>query len=192
MNIFAELLKWEHEKKLPYWEQYALDLIVAGKSVGESEISEMVTFLLEDARLIKKEAPRHKLTALEKAAVAISSPAVCKTLLRAVSKTENINALVPNQRLEFGNQLTIIYGANGSGKSGYSRLLAGAGFSRGDRDVLPNIAQPEVESVAQGAVFHLERDGELLDIPFVVGEECPDLIHAGTIGWHQGHSSACV
>jgi hypothetical protein len=175
MNVFTELIQWINDKNVPYWEQYALDLIVAGKTIGDSEIWEMVGFLLEDGGVIKKEARRHKLTALSRAAATTGGPLSKKVLIRGISGMENINALVPNQRLEFGNQLTVFYGANASGKSGYARLLANACFSRGDRDVLHDINQPDAAALAKQAVFHVERNGKTVDVPFVVDEGCPDL-----------------
>jgi len=152
MNVFTELIKWIHDKKVPYWEQYALDLIISGKLIAESEIEEMVVFLLEDGGIIKKEAPRPKLTALSKTATTSTNATSEKTCLRGISNTENINALVDDQKLEFGDQLTVIFGGNGSGKSGYARLLANASFSRGDREVLPDIATPGAASQPKHAV----------------------------------------
>jgi DNA repair ATPase RecN len=43
-----------------------------------------------------------------------------------------VNALAPGQLLPVGRGLTIVYGNNGAGKSGYIRLLNNAFNSRGE------------------------------------------------------------
>lgn len=44
--------------------------------------------------------------------------------LREVRRVAHVNALLPEQTLTFGLEgITVIYGDNGSGKSGYARLL---------------------------------------------------------------------
>lgn len=62
--------------------------------------------------------------------------------LLSVDQVEHVNALVPGQRLSFGQRgLTVIYGRNGAGKSGYARILKHACRARRpDKDViLPSI-----------------------------------------------------
>ena len=63
--------------------------------------------------------------------------------LRSIENSENVNALVPGEKLTFekGNCITVIYGDNGSGKSGYARILKSACRARtknGD-NIRPNI-----------------------------------------------------
>ncbi len=60
--------------------------------------------------------------------------------LLAVAEVRGINALLPDQRLTFGDAgLTIIYGDNASGKSGYARLIRHAVTARVKGDVLGNV-----------------------------------------------------
>jgi energy-coupling factor transporter ATP-binding protein EcfA2 len=62
--------------------------------------------------------------------------------LRGIEEIQNVNALAPGQRLAFGKKgLTVVYGDNGSGKSGYARILKKACRARSPKndDILPNI-----------------------------------------------------
>lgn len=63
--------------------------------------------------------------------------------LKSIRDSENVNALEPGETLSFekGNGITVIYGDNGSGKSGYARILKSACRARmKDRqDIKPNI-----------------------------------------------------
>ncbi|MCK4497197.1 MAG: AAA family ATPase, partial [Candidatus Aenigmarchaeota archaeon] len=50
-----------------------------------------------------------------------------------------VNALAADQTIEFGPSLTIVYGDNASGKSGYSRILKRACRARGSENILGNV-----------------------------------------------------
>ncbi|WP_434353632.1 AAA family ATPase [Psychrobacter sp. HD31] len=60
-------------------------------------------------------------------------------LLSKLENVEGVNALIKNQTIDFNPNLTIIYGANGSGKSGYIRLLKKTFYSKAPEDILQNI-----------------------------------------------------
>jgi energy-coupling factor transporter ATP-binding protein EcfA2 len=82
--------------------------------------------------------------ALALAAEDIPDPKAASTVvtLRAIHSVENVNALKEGERLTFDQAgLTVVYGDNGSGKSGYARILKKACRARtpkGD-EILPNI-----------------------------------------------------
>ena len=48
--------------------------------------------------------------------------------LLSMSEIEGVNKLAPGQLLDFSNNITVIYGANATGKSGYSRILKTLGL----------------------------------------------------------------
>ena len=56
------------------------------------------------------------------AAVAAAEAAETLTLLK-LDAVENVNALTAGQVIEFNDGLTIVFGKNGTGKSGYVRIL---------------------------------------------------------------------
>lgn len=80
-------------------------------------------------------------------------------LLSKLDNVEGVNALVSNQVLEFHANLTIIYGINGSGKSGYVRLLKNAFFSRAKEEISPNIYQEEAVKPVK-ANLHFTSDAK--------------------------------
>ncbi|MDP3111382.1 MAG: AAA family ATPase [Thermodesulfovibrionales bacterium] len=72
--------------------------------------------------------------------------------LAAIKDLQGINALAPKKPLEFGEgNLTIIYGLNGSGKSGYVRVLKHACGARHVGKILSNVYAEA--PAAQGCSF---------------------------------------
>ena len=61
-------------------------------------------------------------------------------ILRSISEVANVNALAAEQELPFAPVgLTVVYGDNASGKSGYARILKQACRARARGNVLPNV-----------------------------------------------------
>ena len=141
-NLLSEIIRWA--KSLKYWEQAILDKILAGETFTEETYQEIYKYLLEDERLIEKsdiERPALRFPDETK----IPEERIPQPLrISKISNLQNVNALALGQTLTFGPQLTAIFGANASGKSGYSRVFGCAGFTRGDRKVYLNIPKHEV------------------------------------------------
>lgn len=152
-SVIAELCEWASE--LPYWEQRAFDRILEGLPFTDADLVELVTYLLEDAGLQPKTRPRPALKHILANRPA-DPPAQTQTRLVSLSNLKNVNALVEGQRLTFCLGLTIVYGANGSGKSGYARVLGYAGFTRGDREILPNVEVVPTLDAPQSADIELD------------------------------------
>lgn len=51
-----------------------------------------------------------------------------------------VNALAANQTIEFDSHLTVLFGQNGSGKTGYARIIKRAAGARTHGDLLGNVA----------------------------------------------------
>jgi energy-coupling factor transporter ATP-binding protein EcfA2 len=78
--------------------------------------------------------------------------------LLGVRDLQGINALDPAAHLDFGDaDITIVYGPNGCGKSGFARLLKLATGSRKNSPILCDVNSKA--EVAQKAVFEISEDG---------------------------------
>ena len=150
-SLISQIADWG--TTLPYWEQVALERIINGQDFTDVVYSELLQFLLEDANLSDRQSERPKLRLKDYVRSDDSSIAE-KPILHQISNLQNINALVPNQRLEFGKKATVIFGDNGSGKSGYARVIASAAFTRGDKDISRNIKEPFDEASPRCADFY--------------------------------------
>jgi len=171
MNVLNELRSWA--ATLPYWEQAALEKIVKGAQFTESDYDELLRYLLEDEGLVKPIEQRPELQFPIKDDTLESSSGQIK-LLR-IFNMQDVNALVSGQILTFGPELTTIYGANGSGKSGYARILGCAGFTRGDEDVLPDIRKLSYTTAIPSADIEISDGTSHKIIQYQAGSECPEL-----------------
>ncbi|MFA5032295.1 MAG: hypothetical protein WC614_04670 [bacterium] len=138
LNIFTEIKQWAN--KLPYWEQFALNKIIKGEELTESDYGKLLRYLLEDEKLepLTEERPTLQFS---NDGDTISSSYIGKVKLLKIFNMKHVNALVPGQTLTFGPALTTVFGENGSGKSGYARVFGCIGFTRGDKELLPDITQ---------------------------------------------------
>ena len=59
--------------------------------------------------------------------------------LLSLTHHAGVNALAPNQTVRFSDNLTVVYGDNGAGKSGYTRILKRACRARGAEPILGNV-----------------------------------------------------
>lgn len=79
--------------------------------------------------------------------------------LKKVFNLKNVNALKSDEHLEIGDQLTIIYGENATGKSGYARVMKKAFRARAVEKILPNVRAKPMASGPASATFEIEENG---------------------------------
>lgn len=85
--------------------------------------------------------------------------------LRALRDPQSLNAIDPQQSLTFvADGLTVVYGYNGVGKSGYARALKKACRARNVEDILPNVyVQGQGDAAASATIDWLEGSEEKSD-----------------------------
>ena len=133
-NLDSEIAQFA--ESLPYWAKYLSSILRSGATISEADLDTAYAYVLEDAGLTPTtDKPAIVMSCENK----LSDDYTKDLLLTSLHNIKGVNALVEDQRIEFCNQLTIIYGINGSGKTGYIRLLKKAFHSRSTEDILPNI-----------------------------------------------------
>ena len=132
----------------PLWQQRILKTLAAGSPIAQSEISQLVEDLLA-------EQAKGKATPLDLAMPPSDDTQV--TLLR-LRECKAVNPLVDGQLLEFHPVgLNIIYGDNGSGKSGYARLIKDMVGARHPAEILADVF--EESPMTPSAVLCYAEDG---------------------------------
>ncbi|MEY9748857.1 energy-coupling factor transporter ATP-binding protein EcfA2 [Bradyrhizobium japonicum] len=159
-------------KQLSPWQQFIIAQATSKGRLSDDEIGTAYRLFLSAHDLA--EAP-----AEHRAAPVVlprSADDECKPLcLVRVDGLVGVNALPDGSLLTFDPKLTVIYGRNGAGKSGFARLFANACFSRHKPKIVPNIyANGGTADLA--ASFHVRLDGGSSE-PFALsgGIENPEL-----------------
>ncbi len=120
-----QLRAWAAQE-LKYWERAALQKAASKSEFTSDDVGELMQYFVEDAGLVPMPSPRTPLALVESAA-SDSAREPCR--LNRIFNLRNVNALPGGQEIRFGPQLTLLYGNNGAGKSGYARALGSAGFA---------------------------------------------------------------
>lgn len=149
-NTESNLTKWFSER--PQWLQIAATRLLQKSELTNQDISELVTLCRQDA---DGTLPKPSCSFPSSA---FSQGAAGTLRLCSISDVEGVNALAPKKPLEFGKgNITIVYGNNGSGKSGYVRLLKHVCGARETETLHSNVYKPG--SVGQRACISYEQDG---------------------------------
>lgn len=150
-----QIIEWL--RKQYYWFQHAGNHLLEGNDVDEGLIQIAYQFFREDLELCDIAGERTPVEFIEvlTAEVGVTS----QLALRSISGVENVNALMHGQEIKIDKNLTLIYGNNGAGKSGYIRLLNNAFNSRGDKKILQNVFDVTANGQAKGK-FLFQSTGE--------------------------------
>ncbi|MQX70796.1 AAA family ATPase [Sinorhizobium meliloti] len=125
-----DILTWS--KVIPAWQRDALRRLCVQAKLEPADLKSLVAICKGGEQGLPLNSPHIRDPAASQAVVTLG----------ALHDLSNVNALAPGERLSFGKTgLTVIYGDNGAGKSGYARVLkqiCRARSPKGDA-ILPNI-----------------------------------------------------
>lgn len=154
-TIWQALDAWMHH--LVPWQQYLVQVAVAHGRLTDAQVDEAFKRFLISRQLAEStgsDGGADPVTPTRPAAP-LDSPLV----LTRIDCVEGVNALPAGAALTFGPKLTVIYGRNGAGKSGFARIFCNACFSRQRPVILPDI-DVEGDPPTPRATFHYTVGGE--------------------------------
>ena len=136
-TVFEIILDWSKDR--PAWQRDALRRIVQAQSLTDADIAELAD-LCKRGRTTEPPEGSPAAQPLEAAHLPANPGAGASVSLAAISDVEAVNNLATGQTLSFAPGITVVYGDNGAGKSGYARLLKRACRARHNTEViLPNV-----------------------------------------------------
>lgn len=172
MALLDEILAWT--ENLPMWQRDAARRLFQKNSILSQNDYKELYLLLKDAHglpvplgispepLNASHLPRMK-------------PGE-KVILKTVRDLKYVNRIASEQKLNLlPDGMTVVYGGNGSGKSGYARVLKHACRTRGELDpIYPDANNPNVINCIPEAVFDIEINKETLPIKWTRSTASPD------------------
>jgi energy-coupling factor transporter ATP-binding protein EcfA2 len=151
-SIWSELDTWAGT--LPEWQRHILQHAVRNGSLSPDELDEAYERFLTESGLDESSTILEKIEARISARDAEVDPLV----IIGIENLVNVNAIPHGTVLPFGRHLTVIYGRNGSGKTGFFRILAASCFSRGRYKILPDVFENSEKKSVSADIKLLVKD----------------------------------
>lgn len=158
MNLFQEIFTWL--KTRPSWIQDAARRLYSQpEGLSESDYKEIYQLCLKENGISIESTISPQF--LDTGSI-LADANGHTVIIKSLHSLKHVNAVESTQKMEFIDKgLTIIYGQNGSGKSGYARVFKKACFSRDKAErILPNVTKTEEQQQVPEAIFDIVLDGQ--------------------------------
>lgn len=133
MTVLKGILDWSQDR--PAWQRDALRRLVVNGELAEQDTRELSEICKAAHGLADPQATAP--LALEH--VPASGPSAAQVSLLSIFHHRGVNALAEGQTLKLSPSLTVVYGDNAAGKTGYIRILKSACRARGKEEILGNV-----------------------------------------------------
>lgn len=166
-SVQTEIFEWV--KGLPAWQQDLFVRATSSHPLPGSELDDVLALLLGE----REEAPMQpRVVPTEAVPNADEGQAL---LLISVGPLSNVNALATDQVLEPGTHLTVVYGDNGAGKTGYSRVLRYGGRGMPPGSLRANVYEPDAGSPCAEVAVQVGA-GEVTTLSVDCAQPAPPLL----------------
>ncbi|MBL0848854.1 MAG: hypothetical protein EU981_01955 [Candidatus Liberibacter ctenarytainae] len=170
-EALQDIVTWSTSR--PLWQRDALRRLCQKGSLDKTDYVALLE-ICEEERDAVPIASEH---------VSAPKAASSHVYLHSIHSVEHVNALAPRQEVRFekGNGITVIYGDNGSGKSGYARILKSACRARVNKElnILSNIY--ETSSETPKAKIDFAVNDEERSAEWVFNTPCDSLLSAVSV-----------
>lgn len=154
--------------KLPRWQKYTINVLQKKISLADTDIADIAQHCLDEINGLNIVDTKIDIMSF------VPNKGADILQLKSISNVKNVNALSPVHPLDFSKEnITIVYGSNGSGKSSYVRLLKNACSARTKGKILGNIYSPIKETPQ--AVFSYSLNGTDKTASWQENTTCPDM-----------------
>lgn len=175
MALLNEILKWT--ESLPSWQRDACRRLLQKEAgLEESDYNELYV-LLKKENGIKLDNALEAVPLVSEHLPAAIAPGETVTLL-GLRGLENVNQIPSDYALTFSEAgMTVIYGGNGSGKSGYARVLKRACRARDQSEPIhPNANDPAADNKEPTAKFDIKVAGTSDEVEWSRDATSPDCL----------------
>ncbi|MGZ1520275.1 AAA family ATPase [Xanthomonas citri] len=174
MTVLREIFAWS--QTLPTWQSDAIARLLAQNQLSEQDEDDLLALLKASVGI---EDPQGRVAVpLTEAQIPVQPGVGRQVLVHELKDLTHVNAIARNQTLTIApSGLTVIYGDNGSGKSGYTRVLKRACRARDQQETVhPNANLEHTDGEVAQATFSVSIDGERQELIWYQGQTPPDVL----------------
>jgi hypothetical protein len=168
-NIWQELEEWA--SGFAPWQKLSLAYAIRHGVLNDAQIDEAYAVFLHDNGLGDDPGIGIPTAITGRPATGALAP----IRLTRIDNLRDVNALSNAAALTFSAGLTVIYGGNGTGKSGFARVLSNVCFSRAQHRILPNVYENTGERVPEADITVIDGSQVEKAIPLDEAKNDPDL-----------------
>lgn len=165
MAIYEEVLAWSG--RLPPWRQDALRRLCVQGDWNEADLGEILDLAKQHHGVSSAFEPAPQPVPFAEMHFPAEANQNGTVVLTSLHSLVNVGKIPSDQTLEFQPQgLTIAYGGNGAGKSGYARVLKQACRARSPGTVYANAYDPNFRQLTPSATINFALDGTAEQSPW--------------------------
>lgn len=183
MTILQEIQTWS--ESLPDWQSDAIFRLFTKQNLEQDDIEDLYALLKSEHGIPDPE--ERKASRFLADHISATTPKDIRIELLGIKNLIHVNAIANDQRLGFSPKgMTVVYGDNGAGKSGYSRVLKRACRARDQSEqIFPNVTLPEEGRGIAEATFEININGEYREEKWIDGNPAHETLSALGIFDHR-------
>lgn len=175
MPVLEAVIQWAMDD-LEDWQADAVRRILTQESLAEQDVSELLLILKSKHGLTQPTDAVPTPVTLKDTGVSGAAQKPQPLVLQAIENLSNVNAIPDGSSLSFGTTgLTLIYGNNAAGKSGYARVLKKACKARHDEPIHANVFAAAPSGPAS-ATFSISIGDNTQEIAWAANEQGSDIL----------------
>lgn len=175
MALLNDIFEWT--VSLPVWQRDACRRLLQKEGgLADADLSELYALLKKESGIVTEKTV-NAVPLLKEHLPAELAPGETVVLV-ALRELENVNQISKDHTLAFAETgITVIYGGNGSGKSGYARVLKRACRARDQSEPIhPNANDPAAALKVPTAKFDVKIAGALEEVVWSRDTTPPDIL----------------
>lgn len=171
MNVIQEIAAWANAQS--DWISDTVRRLFANETLRPEDIADVAALIKQEVGIAD---PQNRTAQkLDIASLPTSGPDGADISLLSIRAPENLNAIRATDGVSFEpDGLTIVYGHNGAGKSGYARALKKACRARNSETIIPNVFAPPAQVSPARAQFEWRSNTTVQSGSWTDGKPSPD------------------
>ena len=176
MSLINEIVSWANSE-LPDWQREAVKRLLDQESLTSEDQEQLYNLFKKSHSLLEIDQELPSMEPIELSDGLGDSGTKHTIILKKIQEIKNVNALPQNCKLPFAHTgLTVIYGENAAGKSGYARILKKSCFARDDSEkILGNVFAKSLSGPPE-AIVKLSVDGHDEFPKWIEGQQKPEIL----------------